>query len=120
MPIEHNFACDGLIDIKNKDGKLLKLIIEYKYDEDLSSNVVKAKVLTQVLFYLKKFKENGLILPNVAMVADVNECFVIHTNSLLQYLDEKVNWNITPSKAASCNPDLVLKISEDSNINKRI
>ena len=54
------------------------------------------------------------------MVADVNECFVIHTNSLLQYLDEKVNWNITPSKAASCNPDLVLKISEDSNINKRI
>ena len=117
VSIEHNFACDGLIDTKNEDGKLLKLIIEYKYDEDLSSNIVKAKVLTQVLFYLKKFEENGLILPNVAMVADVNECFVIHTNSLLQYLDEKVNWNIAPSKAASYNPDLVLKISEDSNIN---
>ena len=30
--ITHPFACDGFIDTKTEAGKLLKLIIEYKFD----------------------------------------------------------------------------------------
>lgn len=115
--IMHPYACDGLIDTK-VNNRLLKLIIEYKYDESFTSKTVKAKVLAQVLFYLKQFELNGQILPNVLMIADKNECFVMHTNALLKYMDEQdVNWSQAPSGAASSYPELVLKIAQDEAIN---
>ena len=83
----------------------------------MSNNVSRAKVLVQVIYYIKKFEQNGMILPNVCMVGDKDECFVIHTNELIKYLDEKVDWSISPSNAATSNPDLVLKVSQDANIN---
>ena len=117
VDVEHTFACDALIDTKNQQGKLLKLIIEYKFDEDFQSKVMRAKVITQVLFYMKRFEQNGLILPNVAMVGDVNECFVFHTNDIIKYLDEDVDWSVAPSSAHIYNPELVMKIAEDESIN---
>lgn len=57
VDVEHTFACDALIDTKNQQGKLLKLIIEYKFDEDFQSKVMRAKVITQVLFYMKRFEQ---------------------------------------------------------------
>lgn len=115
--ITHPFACDGFLDTKTTNGKILKLIIEYKFDELLSSKTGRAKVLIQVVFYMKQFELNGMILPNVCMVGDVNECFVIHTNALLKYLDEDVNWSVAPSTAHNVYPDLVLKIANDEEIN---
>ena len=114
--ITHPFACDGLIETKH-NNKILKLIIEYKLDELLNNSVSRAKVLIQVIYYLKKFETNGLLLPNVCMVGDKNECFVMHTNNLLEYLDEDIDWNIAPSNAAMKNPDLVMKIAKNENIN---
>ena len=115
--IQYPFACDGYVDTKTDNGKDLKLIIEYKFNEMMSNNVSRAKVLVQVIYYIKKFEQNGMILPNVCMVGDKDECFVIHTNELIKYLDEKLDWTISPSNAATSNPDLVLKISQDTNIN---
>jgi len=115
--IEYPFACDGFVDTKTDNKKVLKLIIEYKLNELLSNSVSRAKVLIQVLYYLKRFEENGLVLPNVCMVGDKDECFVMHTNELLKYLDENVDWSISPSNAAASNPDFVMKISQDGNIN---
>ncbi len=115
--IEYPFACDGFVDTKTDNDKVLKLIIEYKFNEMMSNTVSRAKVLVQVIYYIKKFEQNGIILPNVCMVGDKDECFVMHTNELLKYLDENVDWSISPSNAATANPDLVLKISQDANIN---
>ena len=115
--ITYPFGCDGLIDTTTDNGKFLKLIIEYKLDELMKNSVARAKVLCQVVFYLKRFENNGLRLPNVCMVGDKNECFVMHTNELLQYLDEDVDWNIAPSKAHELCPELVAKIAENENIN---
>lgn len=117
VDIEHTFACDALVDTKNKQGKLLKLIIEYKFDEDFQSKTMRAKVIAQVLFYMKRFELNGMILPNVAMVGDVNECFVFHTNDIISYLDEDIDWSTAPSQAHINNPDLVMKLAQDENIN---
>lgn len=117
VQVEHPFACDGFIDTKNNKGKLLKLIIEYKFEEDFSSKTVRAKVITQVLYYMKRFEQNGLILPNVVMVGDVNECFVFHTNDIISYLDEDLDWSIAPSKAHEHNADLIYKLANDENIN---
>lgn len=112
IQIEHPHACDGCLE---KD-LFLKLLIEYKYDEELQNDVSRAKVLVQVLYYLKRFEQNGEKLPNVIMVGDINEVFVIHSNDLLDYLDENVDWSIAPSNAHEKNPDLVMKIAKNENI----
>lgn len=117
VQVEHPFACDGFVDTKNDKGKLLKLIIEYKFEEEFTSKTVRAKVITQVLYYMKRFEQNGLILPNVVMVGDVNECFVFHTNDIISYLDEDLDWSIAPSKAHEHNADLIYKLASDENIN---
>lgn len=117
VQVEHPFACDGFVDTKNDKGKLLKLIIEYKFNEDFTSKIIRAKVITQVLYYMKRFEQNGLILPNVVMVGDVNECFVFHTNDIISYLDEDLDWSIAPSKAHENNADLICKLASDENIN---
>lgn len=118
VAIEHPFACDGLIDTKTDNGKLLKLIIEYKIDEQFTSKIVRAKVITQVLFYIKQFELNGYQLPNICMVGDKNECFVFHSNSILSYLGfEGIDWKIAPSKAHIVYPQLVQTIAEDENVN---
>ena len=117
--IKHPFACDGLIDINTENGKMLNLIIEYKFDEIMTSKVARAKVIAQVLFYIKKFENEGMILPNVCLIGDINECFCFHTNDILSYLDEDVDWSIAPSSAGDCT-ELVMKIAEDENINPYI
>lgn len=114
--ITHPFACDGLIDTKEQ-GKLLKLIMEYKYDKDLKNTVARACVIVQVLYYIKKFEQNGLILPNVCLVGDIDECFVFHTNDIQKYLSYDLDWNIAPSNAHVYNSDLVLEIANDEVIN---
>lgn len=117
--IKHPFACDGLIETKTESNKILKLIIEYKLDETLTSKVTRAKIIAQVLFYLKRFENDGMILPNVCLIGDINECFCFHTNDILSYLDEDVDWSLAPSSAGNCT-DLVMKIAEDENINPYI
>ena len=114
--IKHPHECDSFIDTRTDAGKYLKLLVEYKLDEKLNVPAARAKVLVQVLFYLQRFEQDGEILPNVVMVGDVNECFVLHSNCLTKYLDEQVDWSKAPSNAAAENPDLVLKIASDTDI----
>ena len=111
--ISHPYKCDGLVD----NGLFLRLLIEYKFDEELHNSVSRARVLVQVIFYLKQFELNGDRLPNVVMVGDVNEVFVMHTNPLLKYLDEKVDWSVAPSTSSDKYPDLLMKVANDSEIN---
>ncbi|MDR0340861.1 MAG: hypothetical protein LBH55_01135, partial [Mycoplasmataceae bacterium] len=114
--IEYPFGCDGVVNT-NVDGKLLKLIIEYKFDETFKNPVSRAKVLVQVIYYIKKFEQKGEILPNVCLVGDKNECFVFHVNDILSYLDEEVDWTIAPSHAHLNNPALISKIVSESKVN---
>lgn len=114
--ITHPFACDGLIDTK-VEKKLCKLILEYKYDKDLKNAVSRASVIVQVLYYIKKFEDNGLILPNICLVGDIDECFVFHTNDIQKYLSYDIDWSIAPSDAHMHNPQLVMEISKDEIIN---
>ena len=115
--IKYPFDCDGFIDTKTVANKYLKLIIEYKYNENLTTPADRARVLVQVLFYLHKFEAEGQILPNVILIGDINECFVLHTNDVCNYLDEQVDWSVAPSQAADTYPQFVLKIANNQNIN---
>ena len=98
------YACDGLIETKTNNNKMLKLLMEYKFNYDFTNRVARAKVITQALFYIKRFEIDGLKLPNVVLIGDINECFVF-------------NWKTAASGAAEKNPDLVLEIANDENLN---
>ena len=114
-PITRPYQCDGLIDTI-VDNHKCKVLIEFKYDKNLHDSVERAEVLAQVVYYLKRFERDGKILPNVCFVGDVNECFIMHTNALLNYLDFPCNWNNAPSSAYT-DRKLVMAIANDSNIN---
>lgn len=115
--IKHPYECDGFISTTIGRGNLLKMIIEYKYNEDMKQKSAIAKVLVQIIFYLKRFEDAGMELPNVVMVGDINECFVMHSNDLLKYLDWNVNWKVAPSEAYKKCSEMVLGIVEDEDIN---
>jgi hypothetical protein len=116
--IKHPFACDGFINTTLKpSNKILKLIIEYKFNDDMKQKVIIAKLLVQVIFYLKRFEQAGNELPNVVMVGDINECFVMHVNDLLKYLDYKVDWSVAPSEAYKKCPDMIADLTNDESIN---
>lgn len=121
VKVEHPFSCDGYLecDLENEEGKKTKLMLitEYKLDKDFMSKLDRSKVLIQVLYYLKKFESNGRDLPNVILVGDKNEVFVMHSNALKPYLDRDINWGIAPSNAAEKNMDLVRDIKNDEAIN---
>lgn len=111
------YACDGLIETKTSKNKLLKLLMEYKFNYDFTNRVARAKVITQALFYIKRFEIDGIKLPNVVLIGDINECFVFHTNVIIKYLDKDIDWKTAASGAAEKNPDLVLEITNDENLN---
>lgn len=118
VAITHPHDCDGYLETRvGEQKKMLRLIIEYKFDEEFSRRVARARVLLQVIFYLKRFELAGEILPNVILVGDRDECFVIHTNDVISYLDEEVDWDVAPSKAADTFPDTVWKLSNDEGVN---
>ncbi len=114
ISLEYPYGCDGVLTV----DMFLKLLIEYKYNEELLNPVSRAKVLVQILYYLKKFEINGERLPNIIMIGDINEVFVLNADDhFTNYLDEKIDWSIAPSYAHEKNPDLVLKIANDEKIN---
>lgn len=115
--ISHPFKCDGFLSTKTDNEKPVDLIIEYKYDCDFNKRRNIAEVLVQVIYYLKRFEENGQPLPNICLVGDKNECFVMHTDLLNKYLDEDIDWTLAPSGAKFMNPSLMCKIIDDKEIN---
>lgn len=118
--IESPYGTDGVIKttVKYDDvQRKLLLIMEFKYDEDFTKSISVSKVLIQVLYYLKKFEEDGKTSPNVTFIGDKNESFVLHTNPILKYLDEDINWSLPPSSASKSNTELIQKINNDPEIN---
>lgn len=116
-PISYPFECDGFMECNTDNGKDLKLLIEYKFDKNFENSLDRAKVILQAIYYLKRFEVNGRELPNVILIADKNECFVLHTNNVIKYLDYDIDWKIAASNAAENNIDLCIEISKDDNIN---
>lgn len=116
-PISYPYACDGFIECKTDNSKDLKLLIEYKFDKNFENALDRAKVILQAIYYVKQFELHGQELPNVILIADKNECFVLHTNSIIKYLDCDIDWKIAPSNAADKYIDLCIEISNDENVN---
>ena len=66
---------------------------------------------------MKRFELDGRPLPSVVLVADKNECFALHANDLVKWLDFDVKWDGAPSNAGRDNPELVLALASDETRN---
>lgn len=106
------FGCDGYGESKKHK---VRLLCEFKDNLDLTSKVNQVKVLSQALYYIKKFEISGKILPSVILIGDRNECFAVHTNDIFNYLGMDFDWSIAPSNAHT-NLELVSLMMEDTKI----
>ncbi len=111
--INSPFKSDGLL--KSKAHNLIALL-EFKFDYNFKERNDIATVLTQALFYLKKFEQNGELLPTILFIGDINECFCMHTNVLLKYLSFDIDWTVAPSQSHKYNHDLTVALFEDDEI----
>lgn len=108
------FNTDGYMEVE--DGKI-SILFEFKFQENLKSKLSQVTILSQTLYYLKKFEKSGNKLPKVILIADKNECFIIHSNPLSKYLDFDLDWSAPASTAFKINADLLQEMLNDGDIN---
>jgi len=113
LEVTSPFNCDGFaVSKKHK----IRTLLEFKDDLRLTNKVEVCKVLAQSIFYVKKFYDKGIIPPSTIFVGDRNECFVVHVNQVLKYLDMDIDWSTAPSSAYRIS-ELITKLIQDENIN---
>lgn len=112
MEITSPFGCDGFG--VSKTAKV-RTLMEFKDDMKLSNKTELAKVLSQSIFYIKRFYDKGIIPPSTIFIADRNECTVLHVNDVIKYLEMDLNWSTPPSQAHTIT-ELLLAIIKDEKI----
>jgi hypothetical protein len=113
MEITSPFGCDGFGISKLSK---IRVLFEFKDNINLSNKSDLAKVLTQSVFYVKRFYDKGLIPPSTVFIGDRNECVALHVNDLVKYLDMDIDWTVAPSSAHTIT-NLVLAMIKDETIN---
>lgn len=91
----------------------VRLLLEAKLAADLKSKVPVCSVLGQLILYLKKFEQAGDVLPNVLLVGDRDECFVLATDAVRGFLSLDLDWTVAPSKGS---PDLTRALVSGFNL----
>lgn len=120
LQIENN--TDGILETEYySDGKahIFKIIIETKLAETFASAVTRAKVLLQVVCYLKIQEDLGKTPPNIVFVGDKDECFTLHTRYLQKYIQRDIVVVNSPSTAFQNNPLLLKEMSEDEELQEQ-
>ena len=103
---------DGLLE--TKEG--YSVLLEFKHNETFTSKLAQCNVLVQSLFYLKKFEGQGTTMPTAVFIGDINECFVLPAKVLTKYLTSPINWSTPASDAHRRNPELLLSMVNDPDI----
>lgn len=109
------FGSDGYL----RTGDLvlsLRMLMEFKKGTTLVNISDRAKIIAQVIYYLKQFEQNGEELPNVIFSGDEKEMFVVYAPVLFHYLKEDYDWEIAPNEAHLKNIDLLTKLYDDPNL----
>lgn len=117
--LTYPYNTDGLVEFS--DGKeSYSILVETKKNVDMSgSNYGLIRILTQVIYYLKRFELEGEHLPDAVVVADKDEIISISADLLYPYLDGEYDWSIAPSSAGAKSTKLVEDLKKD-NIAKKV
>jgi len=115
---------DGVVTVSNGLFGDMSILVEAKRDSgDLSQPKSRAVVIAQSVFYLKRFKDAGDLIPSVLVFADMDQVFALPTSLVINYLDgvwgevsEGWNWSLSPSGVSKHSVSLVEALSTDSNL----
>ena len=91
---------------KHQDLYTTQMLFEFKYDKKFEQRHVKAEVLAQILYYVRrlKFNTNDMPVPPFLCLADVNETIITETKKWENfYNSDKYDWDAAPS-----SPDVTL------------
>ena len=108
------FKCDGFGEHENLK---IRLLCEFKENVNLKNRLEFATVLAQAIYYVKKFELTGIKLPSTILLGDRDECCVLHTNDVIEYLAMRFDWEIAPSSVEKNNLELIKMISDNEKIN---
>lgn len=113
------YGSDGFIEEQQTNilDEGLRLLLEVKFQLNLTLPKERAKIAAQSIYYLKKFELDAIKLPNVIVGGDENEMFTLYAPKLYDYLKNDYDWSIAPSNAWKENPELYAKLLEDPNLN---
>lgn len=95
---------------------VLRMLMEFKKEVNLTSLSSRARIILQIVYYLKKFEQEGTELPNVIFSGDEDEMFIVYAPVLYGYLKEDYDWSIAPSDAPFKNVELLEKLNNDPNL----
>lgn len=119
IKIENN--TDGILEAKYEynAAPVLKVIIETKCSETFQKPLVRAKVLIQVVCYLKKQNEMGGFPPNIILIGDKDECFTLHTRYLQKYILMNIQVINSPSTAWQYNPEIIKDMVNNTELQEQ-
>lgn len=104
---------DGVAVWEGTAPATVRLLLEAKYDLDLKNRIAACGVLGQTILYLKRFEAAGDTLPNVILVGDKDECFVLATEAVRGFMNLSIDWSVAPSKGS---PELTRALVDGVNI----
>lgn len=109
---ESKFNTDGLAYSANNK---LRMIIEQKHKYNFLIIKERAKVVAQVIKYVKNIHDNDpTIVPKVAVIGDENECFVLPVKDIINYISVKeYNWSLPPSSMYKDETLMIDLINDD-------
>jgi hypothetical protein len=94
------------------------VLFEFKYDKHLKNNLAKARVLAQLLYYIRDLRYGSVDkqIPPYLVIADKNECGITETALWLNFIEsDGFDWDLSPS---SPDPSLVNELANDPNIDE--
>lgn len=103
-----HWETDGVIDWESPTKTPVRVLLEAKYNKDLTSEGVRSDVLAQALYYCKKFEERGDDMPNVIFVGSESHCFALDFKKVEDFLNAQIDWSRAPS---SPDPRLFVNVN---------
>jgi hypothetical protein len=101
FPSGKDWKTDGFVEWQGKSSVTVRVILEFKYAQDLLKNCFnRNSALSQALYYIKKMEDEGYTLPQVIFVGDEKNSFALKTEEVIHFLNSEVDW-----KKAPCSPD---------------
>ena len=117
--VARRYKCDAFYEkLDLFDTAHIRLMCEYKYDLDFSNPDILARVLSQVVSYMRTFQAFDAP-PSTILIGDVNEVMTCHSNWLIKFLNfPGVDWHCAASSIGKKFPALVEAIKTDPEFSK--
>ena len=117
--VARKYKCDAFYEkLDLFDTNHIRLMCEYKYDLDFSNPDTLARVLAQVVSYMRTFQAFDAP-PSTILIGDVNEVMTCHSNWLIKFLNfPGVDWHCAASSIGKKFPALVEAIKTDPEFSK--